>query len=113
MLDTTLQDVRYAFRLLKKSPMFTATAALSLAIGIGANATIFSIASALLVRPLPGLTQAHRLADIGRTQDGRGFDTVSYPNFADLRDRAGTLAGVYAYDIEPQPMSLGTNGEAE
>jgi predicted permease len=113
MLETFLQDVRYAVRLLRRSPLFTATAALSLAIGIGANTTIFSIASALLLRPLPGLTESDRLVDVGRTQDGHGFDTVSYPNYLDLRERAKTLTGLYAYRVEPQPMSLATRGDAE
>jgi len=96
--------------LLRRSPLFTATAALSLAIGIGANTTIFSIASTLLLRPLPGLTDPGRLVDVGRTQGGRGFDTVSYPNYRDLRERTNTLAGLYAYRIEPQPMSLPVRG---
>ena len=113
MLETLLQDVRYAVRLLRRSPLFTATAALSLAIGIGANTTIFSVASALLVRPLPGLAESDRLVDVGRTQDGRGFDTVSYPNYRDLRERTKTLTGLYAYRVEPQPMSLATQGDAE
>lgn len=113
MFDTLRQDVRYASRLLRRSPLFTVTAALSLAIGIGANATIFSIASALLLRPLPGLAEPDRLVDVGRTQDGRGFDNLSYPNYRDLRDRAKTLSGLFAYRVEPQPMSLGTSGEAE
>jgi predicted permease len=106
-------DLTYALRLLRRSPLFTITAALSLAIGIGANTTIFSIATALLFRPLPGLADPSRLVDVGRTQDGRGFDTVSYPNFRDLRERTKTLVDIYAYRVEPAPMSLSVNGEAE
>jgi putative ABC transport system permease protein len=113
VLETTWQDVRYGFRLLRRSPLFTLTAALSLAIGIGANTTIFSIASALMLRPLPGLGESARLVDIGRTQDGGGFDTTSYPNYRDVRERVTTLSDVYAYRVEPQPISLGDGQEAE
>lgn len=95
MLETIWQDVRYGLRLLRRSPLFTATAVLSLAIGIGANTTIFSVGSAVLLRPLPGLGDPGRLVDIGRTQDGRGFDTTSYPNFQDVRERATTLSDVF------------------
>ena len=113
MFETAWQDVRYGFRLLRRSPLFTLTAVLSLAIGIGANTTIFSVASALLLRPLPGLAEPDRLVDIGRTQDGGGFDTTSYPNFQDVRQRATTLSDVYAYRVEPQPISLSDGQEAE
>ena len=113
MLETLWQDVRYGVRLLARSPLFTLTAALSLAIGIGANVTIFSVATALLIRPLPGLADRGRLVDIGRTQNGRGFDTTSYPNYKDLRDRTTTLAGVYAWRVEPEPMSLAGPGGAD
>ena len=113
MFESAWQDVRYGFRLLRRSPLFTLTAMLSLAIGIGANTTIFSVASALLLRPLPGLADPGRLVDIGRTQEGRRFDTSSYPNFRDVRERTTTLADVYAYRIEPQPISLGDGQEAE
>jgi predicted permease len=113
VLETWIQDARYALRLLRRSPLFTLTAALSLAIGIGANTTIFSVASALLLRPLPGLADAGRLVDVGRTRDGRGFDTVSYPTYQDVRERATSLSGLYAIRLEPQPMSLAGTGGAE
>ncbi len=113
MFESWLQDARYSLRLLRKSPMFTATATLSLAIGIGANATIFSIASALLLRPLPGLAEPDRLVDIGRTDTSTRFDTTSYPNYKDIRSRMTTVQDLYAYEIEPTPMSLSENGNAE
>ncbi|MDQ3486507.1 MAG: ABC transporter permease [Acidobacteriota bacterium] len=113
MLDTWLQDARFALRLLRKSPLFTVTAAMSLAIGIGANATIFSAGSAMLLRPMPGLANPERLVDVGRVTRGAGFDTVSYPNYADLRERTTSFTGLYAYELEPTPMSLGADGGAE
>src|SRR6185312_4574267 len=112
MTQTTLQDVRYALRLLRRSPLFALTAALSLAIGIGASTTIFSIASTLLLRPLPGLGDPSRLVDIGRTQDGRGFDNSSYPNFRDYRERQKSLTDVYACRLDPQPVSLASANDA-
>jgi predicted permease len=113
VFETWMQDARYALRLLRRGPAFTLTAALSLAIGIGANTTIFSVASATLLRPLPGLTDAGQLIDIGRTRGGRGFDTVSYPTYQDVRERATTLSGVFAIRLEPQPMSLAGPDAAE
>ena len=113
MLENWLQDTRFAIRLLRKSPLFTLTAALSLAIGIGANTTIFSVANALLLRPLPGLAAPDRLVDLGRTQRGEGFDTVSHPFYRSVRERTTTLEGVYATRLEPTPMSLGGRDAAE
>ena len=113
MLHTTVQDVKYALRLLRRSPLFTLTAALSLAIGIGANTTIFSVASTLLLRPLPGLEDPSRLVDVGRTQNGRGFDNLSYPNYRDYLERQKSLIDVYAYRFEPQPLSLATSTDAQ
>jgi putative ABC transport system permease protein len=113
VFETGWQDVRYGLRLLLRSPLFTLTAVLSLAIGIGANTTIFSVASAVLLRPMPGLADAGRLVDVGRTQNGSDFDTLTYPNYQDIRDRVTTLVDVYAYRVEPQPISLGDGQEAE
>jgi predicted permease len=113
LFDAFIHDARYALRLLGRAPGFTAIAILSLAIGIGANTAIFSLANALLVRPLPGLGDPGRLVDIGRTQGGEGFDTTNYPNYLDVRARATTLSDVYAYRIEPLPMSLSGPDGAE
>jgi predicted permease len=113
VLETLWQDVRYGLRLLRRSPLFTLTAALSLAIGIGANTTIFSVASALLLRPLPGIAEPGRLVDIGRTRNGKDFDNSSYPNYRDIRARVTTLSDVYAYKLEPQAMGLGGQDGAE
>ena len=110
MFDAVAQDARYAVRLLARNPLFALTAALSLAIGIGANTTIFTIANALLFRSPVGIADAGRLVDVGRTQDGRGFDNNSYPNYLDVRQRQTVFEDVYAFRTEPQPMSLAVPG---
>ena len=77
-MDQWRQDVRYAVRALWKRPAFTAVAVVTLAVGIGANATIFSVANGLLLKPVPGLGNTERLVEVTRIVDGRFFDTA-YP----------------------------------
>ena len=106
--DTVLGDIRYAARLLVRNPIFTLTAALSLAIGIGATTTIFTVANGLLLRSAVGVTDPGRLVDITRSKDrgGPGIDPISYPDYLEVRRRATTLDGVYGYQLELQPASL-------
>ena len=106
-------DIRYALRSMLRSPLFSLTAMLSLAVGIGANTAIFTIANALLLRPVPGVVEPERLVDIGRSQRGQDFDNNSYPNYLDVRRRATTLEEVYAFSFGPRPMSLDRAGEGE
>jgi predicted permease len=112
-------DLRYALRLLTRNLLFSLTAALSLAIGIGANTTIFTIANALLFGRPAGVAAPERVIEIGGTGTlnrggrGGGFGQVSYPNYLDIRDRVTTLEGVYAYQPVAQPMSLGAASGAE
>lgn len=101
------RHLQHALRLFARQPLFTLTAVASLAIGIGANATIFSAANALLLAPTAGIHEQKRLVDIGLTRPNSAFDTMSYVNFADLRDRNHTLSGMFAYEMEPKPLSLG------
>ena len=106
-LDDARWDLRHAARLLRRDVLFTLTAVLSLAIGIGANTTVFTIAHAVLFRPPAGVADPDQLVDIGTRTPGGGFGNSSYPNYLDLRARTTTLDGVYAYSLFPQAMSLG------
>ena len=81
------RHLQHTIRLLRRAPLFTLTAILSLAIGIGANTAIFTVANAIFLAPTAGIPDQSALVDIGRTTQGRGFDTVSFQTYADLRDR--------------------------
>jgi predicted permease len=110
------RDAVHAARLLRRNPLVTVTAVLSLAIGIGANTTVFTVANALLFQPSPGVAEPSRLVDIGGSRSGVGFGPSSYPDYLDIRQRATTVDGVYAYSRFPQPMSVagaGPDGGAE
>lgn len=113
MIDRLARQLRYAVRVLARSPLYAVTATLSLAIGLGANTTIFTIANALLLVPTHGVRDMRQLVDIGRTDNGQGFDTVSYPTYADLRDQSTTFSGMYAVRFEPKPVSLGGSDGAD
>jgi predicted permease len=103
--DALLQDLRYATRTLRRSPLFTLTAVVSLGIGIAGNAALFSLADGYLFRNRPGITGAHRLVEVGRIDTGEGaglysgdgFDTFSYPNYLDYRSRQTVFEGLAAY----------------
>jgi predicted permease len=113
-VDGLLQDSRYGARVLRRNPIFTLTAALSLAIGIGATTTIFTVANALLLRASPGVTEPSRLVDIVPTVKGHfGLTLTPYPVYLDVRERITTLQDVYAYELEPKPLSLRATDAAE
>jgi predicted permease len=90
ILTGMLQDARFAIRLARKSPGFTAVAILTLALGIGANTTIFSWINAFLVNPLPGV-DARRIVDVGEESKLGSHLSTSYPDFMDLRAAASTV----------------------
>jgi predicted permease len=109
-LDDARWDLRHGARLLGRNPIFTMTAAASLAIGIGACTTILTVAYAVLLRPPTGVVEPARLVDIGTSRNGVGFGPSSFPNYEDLRAQTTTLDGVYASNLFPQPLSFGTTG---
>lgn len=108
-----LTDLRHAVRLLGRSPVFTLTSIASLAIGIAAAATIFSLTDALLFEPNAGVRRASEVVDIGRSDQGSGFDNMSHPRFKYLRDHTQTLESMAAVDFGGGPMSLGGEGTSE
>ena len=120
MLETIWQDIRHGARMLAKNPGFSLTAILSIAIGVGANAAMFSVADGLIFRPLP-IPDASGLMDvIGTTPTGEDRNIeLSYPDYADLRDRAQSFEGLAALDGMIAGLSLrrdepaqGTFGQA-
>ncbi len=91
-MDTLLQDVRYAFRQLRTSPGFTTVAVLTLAIGIGANTTIFSVVNGVLLRPLP-YEEPDRIVTLWElTEQGTAIH-VSAPNFRDWQEQTKSFEG--------------------
>ena len=98
MLESLLSDVRFALRWLRKSPGFTLVAVVSLAIGIGFNTTLFTVADALLFKPLP-VVAPDQLVDVftsGSTGSVQ-YGTTSYPDYVDFRSRNEVFSDLVGY----------------
>src|ERR1700722_18737179 len=112
ILESLLRDLRSSLRTLAKHPAITAIAILSIGLGIGANATIFSMVSRFILRPAP-MGDPTTLLALHTTHDGdRCCNSFSGPLYADLRDQARSFSGVAAYN-ELIPASISGNGEPE
>ena len=97
-------DLRYAIRQLRKSPGFTTTAVLTLAMAIGANAVVFSVLNGLILRPL-NVAEANSLYAIERAGDEDLGQ--SYPDYLDVRDRIRSFDGVAGYSIDEVALNTG------
>ncbi len=101
-LDVLVQDIRHAFRQLRKAKGFTASAALTLALGIGASTAVFAVLNTVVLRPLP-YTDSDRLMAF-RSMDRRGTPhptTLSYPNFLDFREQNRVFEHLVCYRDAP------------
>jgi predicted permease len=105
-MRTLLQDLRFGARVLAKSPGFTLVAVFVTALGIGANTAIFSVVNAVLLRPLP-YEHPERLVRAYGYNEKRGVTSmsVSFPNFADLREQSGVFDALGAYADTEQALT--------
>lgn len=93
-IETSLSDLRYGARALMRSPAYTIVAAVTLALGIGANTAIFSVVNGVVLRPLP-YADSDRLMSIKSARNGRSGE-VSVPDFMDWREQARSFSGLAA-----------------
>jgi putative ABC transport system permease protein len=103
-MQTLWQDLRYTLRILTKAPGFTAVAVISLALGIGANTTIFSLINAVLLRPLPRVKKPERLVWFRAP--------ASYPDYEDFRGQNDVFSGISALSGTSE-ISLSQGGQPE
>lgn len=110
ILDHLLLDIRYARRAMLSQPFVTAIIILTLSIGIGVNVAVFSIANALLIRPMPA-SHSQELVRLYSAPDGGDYDVFSYPNYMDFRDQVSSFAGLAAHQVVPASIEI--NGNAD
>src|SRR5215213_1363181 len=110
-MKSLLNDLRYGAKMLWKSRGVTIVAVISLAIGIGANSAIFSLANSLLLRPRP-VSQPEQLVEIYVSEgEQQPYQSTSYPSYLELRDQNDVLSGLAAYSI--QQFNFGDANQVE
>ncbi|HET9743986.1 MAG TPA: ABC transporter permease [Terriglobales bacterium] len=110
-MGSLLQDLRFALRTLRKSPGFTAIAVLTLALGIGANTTIFSWINSTLLNPIPGASNTGELLEPMLGTNPADPNPLSYPDYLDFRRRNRSFSSLAAFEL--QDMDLTGKGKPE
>ena len=106
-IETLLQDLRYAIRMLRKNPGFTTVAVLTLALGIGASTAVFSVVHAVLLRPLPYPHPRQIVRVWEQAPDGHRM-SLTDPNYEDFRAQNHTLSALAEYNDGPESVSGGS-----
>jgi predicted permease len=110
-MRSLMSDLRHGVRLLVHKPGFALVAILSLAVGIGANTTIFSVVNGILFRPLPGIADRSRLVDVYSTEDRGRSGSSSFPDYEYYRDYNQTLEGLAAFSMLEGNLNAGDQPE--
>jgi macrolide transport system ATP-binding/permease protein len=108
MVETFLQDIRYALRGLRKSPGFAVVCVLTLALGIGTNTAMFTVINAVLIRPVSGVVDPGGLVILERLQKNNPDFAFGYPDYLDYRDQSQSFAGLAARCRTALILSHGT-----
>lgn len=109
-MNTVWQDLRYGARMLLKQPGFTLIAVLTLALGIGANLTIFSFVDTMFFRPLPA-REPERLVTVEATRNGRWNDGQAYPTYVHYRDHSQSFEALVAH-YSTAPVNIVAEGDS-
>ena len=104
VMERLLQDIRFGLRMLYRAPTFTSVVIVTVALGIGTNAVVFSVLNGLILRPL-NVPQAENLYTVEQGKDNSPMQ--SYADYLDLRDRNHSLSGVAAYNITRAGLNVG------
>jgi predicted permease len=97
-LDNLAKDLRFSLRTMRRQPTFVAAAVLSLALAIGANSAIFSLADALLLRPLP-VQSPSAVFDVANATPDNPLEGMSFPDYRDLRAKSRSFSGLTAHRV--------------
>jgi predicted permease len=112
MIETTVQDLRFGLRMLRRSPGFSILAILCLTLGIGANAAVFSWVEGILFRPYPAVRHQERLLALAGTAPGEtGGNPLSWPDFVDLRRSSTLFDTFFVSKITGTTLSIGDRAE--
>ncbi|HKG94114.1 MAG TPA: hypothetical protein VKA84_19545, partial [Gemmatimonadaceae bacterium] len=105
-MDALLQDLKFALRQLRRSPVFTLVAVLSVGVGVGATTTAFGFVRGVILRP-PAVADPERVVEVYK---GDGMFAVSYPTYVDYRDGARSVADVLVWGETSVGMDVAPGG---